>query len=208
MSSAPVLCDGDSGGPLISGVTQTDEGGTRRVRGVNSTVEVLGGVAISRITPCLRQRSRTLPGNGSVNIQERKSAGSTPRPVFCHAGSDHEELSTLWLFCTDVHGDVGICRAPPANIEVRVSRPLSDDGLRKYASLVKPRTLDKSEYPDLKQFSTRQVASVLCGSFRTAYVEQVQQLNPGIESLTNVDQVLGMMPTESMAWLPNHRGTT
>ncbi|QXH53444.1 S8 family serine peptidase [Pseudomonas fakonensis] len=80
---------------------------------------------------------------------------------------------------------------PPANIEVRVSRPLSDDGLRKYASLVKPRTLDKSEYPDLKQFSTRQVASVLCGSFRTAYVEQVQQLNPGIESLTNVDQVLG-----------------
>ncbi|QXH53443.1 trypsin-like serine protease [Pseudomonas fakonensis] len=51
VSSAPVLCDGDSGGPLISGVTQTDEGGTRRVRGVNSTVEVLGGVAISRITP-------------------------------------------------------------------------------------------------------------------------------------------------------------
>jgi hypothetical protein len=34
----PALCPGDSGGPLLSGVTQTQQVGSRRIRGVNSTM--------------------------------------------------------------------------------------------------------------------------------------------------------------------------
>jgi hypothetical protein len=75
VSSAPVLCDGDSGGPLISGVTQKVADDARRVRGVNSTVEVLGSVAISRITPLSSAAFNTFARQWLDDHPEKKICG-------------------------------------------------------------------------------------------------------------------------------------
>ncbi|WP_198155252.1 trypsin-like serine protease [Candidatus Burkholderia verschuerenii] len=56
IKSAPALCDGHSGGPLMSGATVAKQGASRSVRGINSSVQVdqddpSGPVAVSRIAP-------------------------------------------------------------------------------------------------------------------------------------------------------------
>jgi hypothetical protein len=56
----PALCPGDSGGPLLSGVTQDAQVGTRRVRGVNSTID-----------PVRAQ-------NGDITLVSRVASLSTP----------------------------------------------------------------------------------------------------------------------------------
>lgn len=55
LESAPALCRGDSGGPLFSGATTIAQSQPRKVRAVNSTVQLVSGhggpIAISRVTP-------------------------------------------------------------------------------------------------------------------------------------------------------------
>ncbi|QEY63365.1 S1 family peptidase [Metapseudomonas lalkuanensis] len=46
----PALCPGDSGGPLLSGITAQDTDNVRRIRGVNSSIAAVEGVFISRIS--------------------------------------------------------------------------------------------------------------------------------------------------------------
>jgi hypothetical protein len=45
----PVLCPGDSGGPLFSGITAKNPNQSRRIRGVNSSISIAGKYFISRI---------------------------------------------------------------------------------------------------------------------------------------------------------------
>ncbi|MGF6513011.1 hypothetical protein ABH912_000477 [Pseudomonas sp. BT76 TE3572] len=45
----PALCPGDSGGPLLSGITAEHANKPRRIRGVNSSISVTGDVFISSI---------------------------------------------------------------------------------------------------------------------------------------------------------------
>ncbi|MHA6769013.1 trypsin-like serine protease [Sphingobium ummariense] len=45
----PALCNGDSGGALMTGATVAQPYALRRIRGVNSTTEDLGGAVISRV---------------------------------------------------------------------------------------------------------------------------------------------------------------
>lgn len=45
----PALCPGDSGGPLLSGITAEHANHPRRIRGVNSSLSVIGDVFISSI---------------------------------------------------------------------------------------------------------------------------------------------------------------
>lgn len=46
----PALCPGDSGGPLFTGASMAQPFAPRRIRGVNSTTEDLGGAIISRVS--------------------------------------------------------------------------------------------------------------------------------------------------------------
>ncbi|AOE85826.1 trypsin-like serine protease [Pseudomonas sp. TCU-HL1] len=46
----PALCPGDSGGPLLSGITAQDADNNRRIRGVNSSIAAVEGLFISRIS--------------------------------------------------------------------------------------------------------------------------------------------------------------
>jgi len=48
-SIEPALCPGDSGGPLLSGITANNPSQNRRIRGVNSSISVTGKYFISRI---------------------------------------------------------------------------------------------------------------------------------------------------------------
>lgn len=45
----PALCNGDSGGSLMTGATVAQPFALRRIRGVNSTTEDMGGAVISRV---------------------------------------------------------------------------------------------------------------------------------------------------------------
>ncbi|WP_095118878.1 trypsin-like serine protease [Pseudomonas sp. Irchel s3f10] len=46
----PALCPGDSGGPLLSGITAQNQDQNRRIRGVNSSIAVEGDYFVSRIS--------------------------------------------------------------------------------------------------------------------------------------------------------------
>lgn len=48
-SIEPALCPGDSGGPLLSGITAKNPNQSRRIRGVNSSISAVRGYFISRI---------------------------------------------------------------------------------------------------------------------------------------------------------------
>jgi hypothetical protein len=76
-------------------------------------------------------------------------------------------------------------------LAVRAARPLSDNSLKKFSTLVDSRTLSKHAYPDLKLLTSNQVISVLCGSYRQAYWEQLLSLNAETLKDANPDKVLG-----------------
>jgi hypothetical protein len=76
-------------------------------------------------------------------------------------------------------------------LAVRAVRPLPDELLRKFTTLVAPRTLAREAYPDLKLLTPRQVVSVLCGSYRQAYWEQLVNLNAEALKVADADKVLG-----------------
>ncbi|PRX34219.1 trypsin [Paraburkholderia sp. BL18I3N2] len=91
LESAPALCRGDSGGPLYTGATTTQQNGTRVVRGVNSSVDVPRGatavsIAVSRITPLATQRFRTFVASWLADHKTSVICGVNAQSGFspCH----------------------------------------------------------------------------------------------------------------------------
>lgn len=85
----PALCPGDSGGPLLSGVTQTAQVGLRRIRGVNSTMLPAHAntgqlVVVSRIAALASQSFRALTQEWLIQRPTdvvcgiNRNAGSSP----------------------------------------------------------------------------------------------------------------------------------
>jgi Trypsin len=86
----PALCPGDSGGPLLSGVTQAAQVGMRRVRGVNSTISTIpakGGDVLlvsciaSLSTPSFRgliQEWQSAHGTEQILCGVNRAAGTSP----------------------------------------------------------------------------------------------------------------------------------
>jgi secreted trypsin-like serine protease len=87
LKSAPALCPGDSGGPLISGATTSNQSGTRRIRGVNSSVQLglaqdATKIAISRVTPLATASFKTFSSRWLEQNKERTICGLNGTPGF------------------------------------------------------------------------------------------------------------------------------
>ncbi|WP_219097816.1 S8 family serine peptidase [Pseudomonas sp. UMAB-40] len=73
----------------------------------------------------------------------------------------------------------------------RAAGPVPDDFLKTFMTLVDTKTLSKSNYPDLNQLTATQIISVLCGSFRSAYWDQLREINSSIKLPHAPDMVIG-----------------
>lgn len=88
----------------------------------------------------------------------------------------------LWAVDTD---------SSPPTLVVRAAHPLNDDLLKKFVGLVEARTLPKESYPDLPLLTPMQVITVLCGSFRQTYWDEVRKLNGESLKGIGVNTLLG-----------------
>lgn len=77
-------------------------------------------------------------------------------------------------------------------LSVRAANPLRDDLIKKFAASASARVLPRESYPDLPLLSSREVISVLCGSFRQAYWDELRKLNPDPLAGKDPDSVLGL----------------
>jgi hypothetical protein len=60
---------------------------------------------------------------------------------------------------------------------IRARKPLSPTAVRLLAQHSAPKILKKTVYPDIPNFSPRQIITVLCGSFQQAYWDELLRLN-------------------------------
>lgn len=86
LDSAPALCRGDSGGPLISGATTAEQALPRKVRAVNSTVQVISGgysqVAISRVAPLATDSFRKFVATWLATDKQKVICGFNHTPGY------------------------------------------------------------------------------------------------------------------------------
>ena len=86
LNSAPALCRGDSGGPLFSGVTTDTQTQPRKVRAVNSTVQVISGkvgaVAISRVAPLATDSFRKFVATWLATDKQKVICGFNHTPGY------------------------------------------------------------------------------------------------------------------------------
>ncbi len=100
-------------------------------------------------------------------------------------------ISPFWLCVQGGSAFAADATPAPNTLTVRAGHPLNDDLLKKFAALVVARTLPRESYPDLPLLTPRQVISVLCGSFRQTYWEEVLSRNAEALKGKSADTVLG-----------------
>ncbi len=87
LNSAPALCAGDSGGPLFSGATTTNQTQPRKVRAVNSSIQIVSTenseqIAISRVTPLATDSFRKFVNTWLTTHKQNVICGLNSKPGF------------------------------------------------------------------------------------------------------------------------------
>lgn len=74
-------------------------------------------------------------------------------------------------------------------IVIRAVQPLPDKAIVQIARQAAPTILTREAYPDAHAFSANEVISTLCGSVRTAYLQEIERYNSF--AITDLNQPLG-----------------